>query len=65
MSEVSRLAAESWIGSLLLSSAFANSAGISAVAPALSSVASITRVFVGIRNGSTTAQAVAKLLSLG
>ncbi|MBV1917563.1 MAG: phospholipase D family protein [Sphingomonadaceae bacterium] len=50
---------------LLISSAFANSAGVSAISAALASVAGNTRAFIGVRNGSTTAQAAAGLLKLG
>jgi len=50
---------------LLISSAFANSAGISAVSAALIPVAGNTRAFIGVRNGATTAQAAASLLKLG
>ena len=50
---------------LLLSSAFANSAGVSAVSASLAPVAGKCRAFIGVRNGSTTAQALAALLRLG
>ena len=59
------LVAEPWMTELLLSSAFANSAGISAVSAALAPVAGQCRAFIGVRNGSTTAQALAALLRLG
>lgn len=50
---------------LLLSSAFANSAGVGAVSASLAPIAGQCRAFIGIRNGSTTAQALAALLRLG
>lgn len=50
---------------LLISSAFANSAGVSALSAAFAPVAGNTRAFVGIRNGSTTAQALSAMLKLG
>lgn len=50
---------------LLLSSAFANSAGVGSVSVALAPVAGQCRAFIGVRNGSTTAQALAALLRLG
>lgn len=59
------LAGEPWMTDLLISSAFANSAGVSAVSAALAPVAGNTRAFIGVRNGSTTAQAAAALLKLG
>lgn len=59
------LAAEPWMTELLLSSAFANSAGVNAVSTALLPVAGQCRAFIGIRNGSTTAQALTSLLRLG
>lgn len=63
--QVNELAGEPWITELVISSAFANSAGVRAVSAALSAVAGSTRAFIGVRNGSTTAQAVAGLLKLG
>jgi len=50
---------------LVLSSAFANSAGVKSIAGSLIPIAAQCRVFVGVRNGSTTAQALAALLALG
>lgn len=50
---------------LTISSAFSNSAGVAAVAPALGPVAGNCRAFIGVRNGSTTAQSLAALLKLG
>lgn len=50
---------------MILSSAFANSAGVNAVSTALVPVAGQCRAFIGIRNGSTTAQALSALLRLG
>ena len=49
----------------LLSSAFANSAGVASVSAALAPAAEKCRAFIGVRNGSTTAQALAALLRLG
>lgn len=63
--QVIALAAEPWMTDLIISSAFANSAGVSAVSAALAPVAGNTRAFIGVRNGSTTAQAAAGLLKLG
>lgn len=63
--QLTSLASEPWITDLLISSAFANSAGVSAVSAALAPVAGNTRAFIGVRNGSTTAQAAAALLKLG
>lgn len=63
--QLSSLTGESWMTDLLLSSAFANSAGVHAVADALAPVAPQCRAFIGVRNGSTTAQALAALLRLG
>jgi len=59
------LVGEPWMTELLLSSAFANSAGVGAVSAALAPVAGQCRAFIGVRNGSTTAQALAALLRLG
>jgi hypothetical protein len=59
------LAAEPWMTSLMLSSAFANSAGVAAVAAALAPVANRCRAFIGVRNGSTTAQSLSALLRMG
>ncbi|UVO54406.1 phospholipase D family protein [Sphingomonas sp. SUN039] len=50
---------------LLLSSAFANAAGVGAVSAVLAPVAGQCQAFIGVRNGSTTAQALAALLRLG
>lgn len=49
----------------LLSSAFANSAGVGAVSASLAPIAAHCRAFIGVRNGSTTGQALAALLRLG
>lgn len=57
--------AEPWITSIILSSAFANSAGVNSVSVSLAAVAGQCRAFIGVRNGSTTAQALAALLRLG
>lgn len=65
VNQVVALANEPWLTSLVLSSAFANSAGVSAIADALAPVADRCRAFIGIRNGSTTAQSLSSLLSLG
>lgn len=63
--QVIALAGEPWLTELLLSSAFANAAGIDAIAAAIAPVAGQCRAFVGVRNGATTAQALAALLRLG
>lgn len=62
---LSALANQPWMTRLLISSAFANSAGVKSVSAAIGPVAAITRAFIGVRNGSTTAQAIAALLKLG
>lgn len=54
-----------WLKRLVISSAFCNSAGVAAVSTALAPVANLCRAFIGVRNGSTTAQATAALLKLG
>ncbi|MDF1718119.1 MAG: phospholipase D family protein [Antarcticimicrobium sp.] len=59
------LAGEPWLDRLIISSAFSNSAGVAAVSAALAPVAGVCRAFIGVRNGSTTAQATAALLKLG
>ncbi|WP_304075514.1 phospholipase D family protein [Maricaulis maris] len=59
------LAEEPWLDRLIISSAFSNSAGVAAVSIALAPVAGVCRAFIGVRNGSTTAQAAAALLKLG
>ncbi|WP_226892660.1 phospholipase D family protein [Phycobacter azelaicus] len=59
------LAQEPWLDRLIISSAFSNSAGVAAVSAALAPVAGVCRAFIGVRNGSTTAQATAALLKLG
>jgi len=56
---------EPWLTQLVISSAYANSAGVSAVSQQLATVATRCRAFIGVRNGSTTAQAAAALLELG
>lgn len=63
--QLNALIGEPWSTELLLSSAFANSAGVVAVSAALTPVAQHCRAFIGVRNGSTTAQALAALLRLG
>lgn len=64
-SQLNSLLGEPWATELLLSSAFANSAGVNAISVALAPVAAQCRAFIGVRNGSTTAQALAALLRLG
>lgn len=59
------LAGEPWLDRLIISSAFSNSAGVAAVSTAIAPVAGVCRAFIGVRNGSTTAQATAALLKLG
>ena len=65
VNQLTSLVGELWMKELLLSSAFANSAGVHAVSVALAPVAGQCRAFIGVRNGSTTAQALAALLRLG
>lgn len=50
--------------SVLFSVGFAQEAGVEALEPALRPVASCTKVFVGIRNGITSVQAIKRLLRL-
>lgn len=59
------LVGEPWLDRLIISSAFSNSAGVAALSAALAPVAGVCRAFIGVRNGSTTAQATAALLKLG
>jgi len=63
--QLNLLAAEPWLQRLEISSAYSNSAGVAAVSAALAPVANTCRAFIGVRNGSTTAQAAAALLKLG
>ncbi|WP_298469295.1 phospholipase D family protein [uncultured Erythrobacter sp.] len=65
VARLNALFVEEWITDLVVASAFSNSAGVRAVSAALAKVAKRTRAFVGVRNGSTTAQAMASLLKLG
>lgn len=64
-SELNGLLTEPWITSVVLSSAFANTNGVAEVAPALRALGNRCKVFIGARNGSTTAQAIAGLLATG
>lgn len=59
------MAGEPWLTKLIISSAFANAVGVAAVSDALRPVAARCQAFIGVRNGSTTAQALMTLLSLG
>lgn len=59
------LASEAWITELYLTSAFATASGVDAISASLKPVASQCRAFVGVRNGVTTAQALAALLRIG
>ena len=59
------LVKEPWLDRLIISSAFSNSAGVAALSASLAPVAGVCRAFIGVRNGSTTAQATAALLKLG
>lgn len=63
--QLNSLIGEQWMTDLLLSSAFANSAGVGAVTAMLAPVAGQCRAFIGVRNGSTTAQALSALLRIG
>lgn len=54
-----------WAETLTLSSAYVNSAGVAAIESALRSSAAECRAFIGVRNGSTTAQGLAAILSAG
>ncbi|RII39013.1 hypothetical protein DL237_10065 [Pseudooceanicola sediminis] len=59
------LAGEAWSTRLIVSSAFSNSAGVAAVSQAIAPISGACRAFIGVRNGSTTAQAIAALFKLG
>jgi hypothetical protein len=59
------LASEDWLTELTLSAAFANAAGVRAVSAKIALIADRCRAFIGVRNGSTTAQALSALLKLG
>lgn len=63
--ELIGLLAEPWISSVILSSAFANTNGVAEIAPSLRALGNRCKVFIGARNGSTTAQAIAGLLATG
>lgn len=63
--QIISLVGEPWLNRLIISSAFSNSAGVAALSAALAPVAGVCRAFIGVRNGSTTAQATAALLKLG
>lgn len=63
--QITALTGEAWLEDFVVSSAFANSAGVIAVSAALTPVAGCTRAFIGVRNGVTSAQAIAGLLKLG
>lgn len=65
VNQVAELAREAWMTQFLISSAFANASGVAAIAGAVGPVAAQSRAFIGIRNGSTTAQGIAALLALG
>lgn len=54
-----------WAETVTLSSAYVNRAGVAAIKTALLAAAAECRAFVGVRNGSTTAQGLAALLSAG
>lgn len=62
---LTNLASEKWLRKLIISSAFSNSAGVLAISASIHPIASSCCAFIGIRNGSTTAQALAALLKLG
>ena len=59
------LIGQPWLQRLTISSAYSNSAGVTAIAAALGPIAANCRAFIGVRNGSTTAQSIAALLKLG
>jgi hypothetical protein len=63
--QLNALASVPWLERLIISSAYSNSAGVAAIAVALGPVAYACRAFIGVRNGSTTAQSIAALLKLG
>jgi len=61
-SELAGLLACGWATEFTLSSAFASAAGVEAIAAKLIAVGDKCRVFIGVRNGATTAQGIAALL---
>ncbi|MEY8119975.1 phospholipase D-like domain-containing protein [Falsihalocynthiibacter sp. BN13B15] len=62
---VNKLLSSPWANRFTLSSAFLNSSGVLAFSASLLPVAHCTRFFIGIRNGSTTAQGISQLLKAG
>lgn len=50
---------------IIVSTAYMSKAGLVTITDGLKDVAHITKIFVGIRNGVTTAQAIEKALTLG
>ena len=58
------LLVEPWITDVVISSAYANAAGVNAVTAVLEPIGERCRAFIGVRNGSTTAQSLAALLKL-
>ena len=50
---------------LLISSAYVNAAGVAAARQGLTSKANACKVFIGVRNGSSTAQGLFALLKIG
>lgn len=65
VNQFTSLVGEPWATDFLLSSAFSNLAGVKAVSAAVAPISGQCRIFIGVRNGSTTAQSLAALLRLG
>lgn len=64
-SAVNKLIRSQWASDLFISVAFAREAGVSKIETDLQARNNITQVFVGISNGITSKQALAKLLGIG
>lgn len=62
---INSLIGSSWAKEIFISVAFVREAGVSKIERALKSQADIAQIFVGISNGITSTQALAKLLAIG
>ena len=62
---ISTMLDHDWLTDVTLSSAFANFSGVSSFADQVTELSDCCQIFIGIRNGSTTAQAIAALLKTG
>ncbi|MCB4438264.1 phospholipase D-like domain-containing protein [Alteromonas sp. McT4-15] len=63
--EVNKLLALPWASQFFISVAFVKETGIAKIAAALQEKNDVSQIFVGICNGITSKQALAKLLSIG